>query len=103
MTLQEAGNPVAYLGSVESSARTYAANFPRLFVHAKGMRVRDSQGSEYLDCLSNAGTLALGHNHPEVSAAVREFLDTDAPQQALDLATPAKYEFVHELFSLLPR
>jgi diaminobutyrate-2-oxoglutarate transaminase len=96
-------NPVEYLGSVESSARTYAASFPRLFVHAKGMRVRDSDGREYLDCLSNAGTLALGHNHPEVNEAVRGFLETDALQQALDLATPAKYEFVKELFGLLPR
>lgn len=103
MTLHDASNPVAYLESVESSARTYAAKFPRLFVHAKGMRVRDSEGSEYLDCLSNAGTLALGHNHPEVSAAVREFLGADALQQALDLCTPAKYEFVKELFGLLPR
>jgi diaminobutyrate-2-oxoglutarate transaminase len=95
--------PVEYLSTVESSARTYAANFPRLFVHAKGMRVRDSEGQEYLDCLSNAGTLALGHNHPEVNEAVRGFLETDALQQALDLATPAKYEFVKELFGLLPR
>lgn len=100
---QDERDPVEYLRSVESSARTYAVSFPRLFVQAKGMRVRDAQGREYLDCLSNAGTLALGHNHPQVNQAVRGFLETDSLQQALDLATPAKYEFVKQLFELLPR
>lgn len=95
-------NPLNYLSDVESSARTYASSFPRMFTSAKGVRVQDSEGREYIDCLSNAGTLALGHNHAEVKDAVRTFLDSDHLQQALDLATPAKYAFVKQLFSLLP-
>lgn len=95
-------NPLNYLAEVESSARTYASTFPRMFTSAKGAWVSDSEGREYLDCLSNAGTLALGHNHPEVKEAVRTFLESDHLQQALDLATPAKYAFVKQLFSLLP-
>lgn len=95
-------NPLNYLAEVESSARTYASTFPRMFTSAKGAWVSDSEGREYLDCLSNAGTLALGHNHPEVKDAVRTFLESDHLQQALDLATPAKYAFVKQLFSLLP-
>ena len=91
-----------YLKQVESNARTYATSFPRLFTHAKGIRVRDADGQEYIDCLSNAGTLALGHNHPEVNEAVMRFLSSDQMQQALDLATPAKHAFVEQLFSLLP-
>jgi diaminobutyrate-2-oxoglutarate transaminase len=66
------------------------------------MRIRDASGQEYLDCLSNAGTLALGHNPPEVRDAVMAFLGSDHLQQALDLATPAKHAFVQELFSMLP-
>ncbi len=92
-----------YLKQVESKARTYATSFPRLFTYAKGIRMRDSEGQEYIDCLSNAGTLALGHNHPEVKEAVMRFLSSDQMQQALDLATPAKYAFVEQLFSLLPK
>ncbi|KVC86527.1 2,4-diaminobutyrate 4-aminotransferase [Burkholderia ubonensis] len=91
-----------YLKHVESKARTYATSFPRLFTHAKGVRIRDAEGREYIDCLSNAGTLALGHNHPEVNEAVMRFLTSDQMQQALDLATPAKHAFVEQLFSLLP-
>jgi 4-aminobutyrate aminotransferase-like enzyme len=77
---------VDYLAAVESSARTYAAHFPQLFTSARGVRTRDADGREYIDCLSNAGTLALGHNHPEVQEAVYEFLELDQLQQALDLA-----------------
>jgi diaminobutyrate-2-oxoglutarate transaminase len=95
-------NPLDYLAQVESNARTYANNFPRMFTKANGIIIHDSEGKEYIDCLSNAGTLALGHNHPEVKEAVLHFLESDHMQQALDLATPAKYEFVKELFSLLP-
>ena len=95
-------NPLKYLSEVESSARTYASTFPRMFTSARGVRVSDSEGRDYMDCLSNAGTLALGHNHPEVKDAVRTFIESDHLQQALDLATPAKYAFVKQLFSLLP-
>jgi len=95
-------NPLDYLAEVESSARTYASHFPRMFVSGKGVRITDVEGREYIDCLANAGTLALGHNHPEVKQAVRSFIEADHLQQALDLATPAKYAFVKELFSLLP-
>ncbi|MBV6749465.1 diaminobutyrate--2-oxoglutarate transaminase family protein [Pseudomonas chlororaphis] len=90
------------LKKLESNARTYAATFQRLFVSGKGMRVKDANGQEYLDCLSNAGTLALGHNPPVVRDAVIEFLNSDHLQQALDLATPAKHAFVQELFATLP-
>ncbi|NWA25193.1 diaminobutyrate--2-oxoglutarate transaminase family protein [Pseudomonas gingeri] len=90
------------LKKLESNARTYAATFQRLFVSGKGMRVKDANGQEYLDCLSNAGTLALGHNPAVVRDAVIEFLNSDHLQQALDLATPAKHAFVQELFATLP-
>jgi len=93
---------VSYLQSVESNARTYAGNFPVVFTRGTGMRMIDADGREYLDCLANAGTLALGHNHPEVKEAVLQFLSSDQLQQALDLATPAKLGFVEQLLSMLP-
>jgi diaminobutyrate-2-oxoglutarate transaminase len=91
-----------YLKRVESSARTYAAAFNRVLTTGRGMRLYDESGREVLDCLSCAGALPLGHNDPEVTGAVLEFLSSGHPQQALDLTTPAKYEFVKELLSCLP-
>jgi validone 7-phosphate aminotransferase len=44
-------------------------------VHGEGVRVWDSEGREYLDCVSGTFNLVLGHNHPSVLAAVRGQLD----------------------------
>ncbi|WP_329414331.1 diaminobutyrate--2-oxoglutarate transaminase family protein [Streptomyces sp. NBC_00704] len=86
----------------ESAARTYARVLPIVPVRARGMTIEGADGRRYLDCLSGAGALALGHNHPVVLQAVRTVLDSGAPLQVLDLATPVKDAFVTELFRTLP-
>lgn len=86
----------------ESAARTYARALPIVPVRARGMTVEGADGRRYLDCLSGAGALALGHNHPVVLDAIRAVLDSEAPLQVLDLATPVKDAFTDELFATLP-
>lgn len=86
----------------ESSARTYASALPIVPVRARGLTIEGADGRRYLDCLSGAGTLALGHNHPVVLEAIRRVLDSGAPLSVLDLATPVKDAFVTELFRTLP-
>ncbi|MFK4146811.1 diaminobutyrate--2-oxoglutarate transaminase family protein [Streptomyces sp. NPDC004065] len=86
----------------ESAARTYARALPIVPVRARGLTIEGADGRRYLDCLSGAGALALGHNHPVVLEAIRGVLDSGAPLQALDLATPVKDAFVTELFRTLP-
>ncbi len=44
-------------------------------VRGEGVRVWDSKGREYLDCVSGTFNLVLGHNHPAVLDAVRGQLD----------------------------
>ncbi|MFJ8670188.1 diaminobutyrate--2-oxoglutarate transaminase family protein [Streptomyces sp. NPDC093600] len=86
----------------ESSARTYARNLPVAPVAADGAVVTGADGRTYLDCLSGAGTLALGHNHPEVVAALQSALTSGAPLHTLDMITPQKDEFSAELLRRLP-
>lgn len=86
----------------ESSARTYARSFPIVPARAEGMTIEGADGRRYLDCLSGAGTLALGHNHPVVLEAIRRTVDSGAPLHVLDLATPEKDEFTDALFATLP-
>ncbi|MFE7762188.1 diaminobutyrate--2-oxoglutarate transaminase family protein [Streptomyces sp. NPDC057438] len=86
----------------ESAARTYARALPVVPVRARGLTIEGADGRRYLDCLSGAGTLALGHNHPVVLEAIRKVLDSGAPLQVLDLATPVKDAFTTELFRTLP-
>ncbi|MEU6257356.1 diaminobutyrate--2-oxoglutarate transaminase family protein [Streptomyces sp. NPDC047043] len=86
----------------ESAARTYARALPIVPVRARGLTIEGADGRRYLDCLSGAGTLALGHNHPVVLEAIRKVLDSGAPLHVLDLATPVKDAFITELFQTLP-
>ncbi|MFJ7158594.1 diaminobutyrate--2-oxoglutarate transaminase family protein [Streptomyces sp. NPDC101118] len=102
---QGAGGPAAILRRQslrESAARTYARALPVVPVRARGLTIEGADGRRYLDCLSGAGTLALGHNHPVVLEAIRRVIDSGAPLQVLDLATPVKDAFTTELFANLP-
>jgi len=43
------------------------------FVNAKGTRVFDNNGREYLDFLGRSGALSIGHNHPKIFKAIETF------------------------------
>ncbi len=86
----------------ESNARSYPRKFPFSLVKAQGSWLEDVEGNRYLDFLCGAGTLALGHNDPEVNQAMMDMLANNAPLHTLDLMTPVKDTFVHTLISLLP-
>ncbi|WP_437015545.1 aminotransferase class III-fold pyridoxal phosphate-dependent enzyme [Streptomyces sp. enrichment culture] len=86
----------------EPTARTRARAFPVVPVRARGLVVEGADGRRYLDCLSGAGALALGHNHPVVLEAIRDVLDSGAPLQVPGPATPVGDAFVTELLRTLP-
>ena len=86
----------------ESNARSYPRKFPVSLKSAQGSWVEDVEGNRYLDFLCGAGTLALGHNDPEVNAAMVELITSGAPLHTLDLSTPTKDKFVETLENLLP-
>ncbi|MCX8995831.1 diaminobutyrate--2-oxoglutarate transaminase [Rhizobiaceae bacterium BDR2-2] len=86
----------------ESNARSYPRRFPLALKSASGCLVRDVEGRTYLDCLAGAGTLALGHNHPEVIASLQDVLASGLPLHTLDLVTPVKDKFVSDLYETLP-
>ncbi|MFD8429765.1 aminotransferase class III-fold pyridoxal phosphate-dependent enzyme [Streptomyces coelicoflavus] len=86
----------------EPAARTYARALPVVPVRARGLTIEGADGRRYLDCVSGAGTLALGHNHPVVLEAIRAVLDSGAPLHVMDLTTPVEDAFVTELLRTLP-
>ncbi|KUJ68599.1 2,4-diaminobutyrate 4-aminotransferase [Streptomyces albus subsp. albus] len=83
-------------------SRPRTRTLPMVPVRARGMVVEGADGRRYLDCLSGAGTPALGHNHPVVLQAIREVHDSGTPLQGLDLATPVQDAFAGELRATLP-
>nr|WP_250647785.1 diaminobutyrate--2-oxoglutarate transaminase family protein [Sessilibacter corallicola] len=86
----------------ESNARSYPRSFPIAIKKAQGVFVQDTEDQIFIDCLAGAGTFALGHNHPDVVNAVTEYISTGGPWQTLDITSPAKNNFVSEVYKILP-
>lgn len=88
---------------MESNVRSYPRKLPLAITKALGAWVTDANGDEYLDFLAGAGTLALGHNHPKIIAAIKEVLDSQLPLHTLDITTPIKDAFSEKLLSFFPK
>lgn len=60
-------------GGVSSEFRKF--NYPHalFYSHGKGSRIYDVDGNEYFDFTLSQGPLILGHSHPVVLEAVREY------------------------------
>ena len=84
----------------ESNARVYGRHFPIAVDEAEGSFLRDVDGNVFIDFLTGAGVLSLGHNHPELVAAAAEQLGRFV--HGLDLPTPAKDAFTEAQLSMLP-
>jgi len=84
----------------ESTARVYGRLLPIAVEAAAGSFVRDVDGNVFIDFLTGAGVLSLGHNHPELVAVAAEQLGRFC--HGLDLPTPAKDAFTEAQLSMLP-
>jgi glutamate-1-semialdehyde 2,1-aminomutase len=58
---------------VSSEFRKYNHPHALFYTHGTGSRIYDVDGNEYLDFTLSQGPLILGHSHPEVLKAVREY------------------------------
>jgi putrescine aminotransferase len=76
--------------------------FARHFVRGEGVLLIDDQQREILDVLSNYGSLPLGHNHPDVRAAVEEVLATKVPHFLHVSAQPMASAVAERLSRLAP-
>jgi diaminobutyrate-2-oxoglutarate transaminase len=86
--------------TLESNARSYPRHLPIAIAEASGSLVRDVDGNVFIDFLTGAGVLSLGHNHPELVQAVIDQLHVLT--HGLDFPTPAKAEFTEAHLSMLP-
>jgi len=61
-------------GGVNSPVRAFKAvgGAPTIIRSAKGARLTDVDGNEYLEFLGSWGPMILGHSHPEVVSAIQE-------------------------------
>jgi diaminobutyrate-2-oxoglutarate transaminase len=84
----------------ESSARTYPRRLPIAIDRGEGSYVVDLDGNVFIDFLSGAGSMPLGHSHPELIAAIQEQLPRF--QHGLDFPTEIRDEFAAMQLALLP-
>ncbi|MGQ0465252.1 MAG: aspartate aminotransferase family protein [Sporichthyaceae bacterium] len=91
---------LARQGRHESNARTYPRHLPIAIAEASGSFVRDLDGNVFIDFLTGAGVLSLGHCHPELVAVAAEQLSKLT--HALDFPTPIKDEYTQAQLSMLP-
>jgi len=82
---------------LESEVRGYIRSFPAVFDTAEGALMYDEQGKRYVDFFAGAGTLNYGHNNPEISKALIEYLQHNGVIHGLDKATVAKRNFLQKL------
>src|SRR4051794_11395164 len=83
-----------------SNARTYPRHFPFAVAEASGSYIRDLDGNVFIDFLSGAGVLSLGHTHPPPGAAATEQMGIFT--HGLDMPSPAKDAFTEAQLSMLP-
>ncbi|MEA1935891.1 MAG: glutamate-1-semialdehyde 2,1-aminomutase [Thermodesulfobacteriota bacterium] len=86
-------------GGVNSPVRAFGAvdSTPIFISRASGSRIFDVEGKEYIDYVSSWGPMILGHNHPDVTRAIKEASErgtsygapTDAEVEMAELITGA--------------
>lgn len=89
--------------ALESNVRLYSRHFPTFFSRARGSILLTEDGRKLIDFLSGAGALNYGHNNHQLKAAITEYLASDAVVHGLDMATPAKFEFMDTFSSVILR
>ncbi|MBW5436564.1 diaminobutyrate--2-oxoglutarate transaminase [Bradyrhizobium canariense] len=89
--------------TLESNVRAYSRSFPAVFNGARGSIMFTEGGRKVIDFLSGAGTLNYGHNNQQIKAAISDYLESDGVVHGLDMATPAKVEFMETFSSVILR
>jgi diaminobutyrate-2-oxoglutarate transaminase len=84
----------------ESSARTYPRRLTIAPRRGQGSYIEDVDGNVFIDFLTGAGVLALGHSHPELIEAVERQLPLLT--HGLDFPTEIKDEFITAQLEMLP-
>jgi 4-aminobutyrate aminotransferase-like enzyme len=88
--------------AAESNGHLYFGLFhcPPVVARAKGTRVWDADGKEYIDFHAGFSVNILGHCHPEVTAAIKAQLDEI--QEFAELPCQVRADFSAKVLELLP-
>lgn len=88
-------------GGVNSPVRAYQSvgGVPRFISHAKGAKITDEDGVEYIDFVGSWGPLILGHARKEILDAVHKAAENGL---SFGAATRAEVEMAELICSMVP-
>ena len=86
-------------GGVNSNVRLHGTPVPLTMVRGDGALLWDVDDNVYIDYAAGMGPMVLGHNHPAVTAAVKQSLSTG---QLFAGQHPLEAEFAETLVGVLP-
>src|SRR5699024_2465566 len=78
----------------ETELRRYSRSWTTVFNQAKGYKLWDTDGNEYIDFFGGAGTLNYGHNNDKMKQLLIEYIENDSITHSLDMASVARGEFL---------
>lgn len=103
MSNESKSNSLSAFESLESNVRFYSRSFPVVFGKAAGAILHDENGREFIDFLSGSGVLNYGHNDPCLLDDAIRYLRSNGIIHGLDMATPAKREFMECFDAIISR
>jgi diaminobutyrate-2-oxoglutarate transaminase len=92
--VKEAESQMKVFDEIESEVRSYCRSFPTIFKKAKGYKLWDTNGREYIDFFAGAGALNYGHNNDRMKEKLLDYIVNDGIMHSLDMATEAKEAFL---------
>lgn len=88
-------------GGVNSPVRAFKAvgGNPPFIKRAKGSKIYDIDGNEYIDYVLSWGAMILGHAHPKVTAALKKAIDNGT---SFGAPTPLEIELARMIVKAYP-
>ncbi|MCM3741545.1 diaminobutyrate--2-oxoglutarate transaminase [Oceanobacillus luteolus] len=86
---------------LESAVRSYSRGWPTVFEKAKGYRLWDTAGKEYIDFFAGAGALNYGHNNADMQQKLIEYIERDGILHSLDMGTTPRKEFLEKFQEII--
>lgn len=107
MTVQDIDRETHDSASLEERRRRWlpeaiTSMAPSLVTGARGVRVHDASGREYIDLTGGWGCLVVGHSHPRVLAAMHEQIDRFAHTDASVIMYEVYLRLAERLARLAP-
>ncbi|MFU0791818.1 diaminobutyrate--2-oxoglutarate transaminase [Virgibacillus proomii] len=86
---------------LESAVRSYSRGWPTVFEKAKGYKLWDIEGKEYIDFFAGAGALNYGHNHDIMQERLIDYLQNDGIVHSLDMGTTPRKDFLEVFHNII--